>query len=90
MKKRSLIRPVLLAIGTCLLAPTQAQVSTGANSPINPNNYVGWDGGTGIPLRVMHNANQPIQWWTDSIQRMQLWNRTTPTINTFTLIPQKG
>jgi len=82
-------RPVLLASSLFLLQGVRSQVSTGNNSP-SLGDYVGCDGATLFPLQVRHNANQSIQWWTDSIQRMQLWNRTNPTINTFTLIPQKG
>ncbi|MBK7940677.1 MAG: tail fiber domain-containing protein [Flavobacteriales bacterium] len=31
-------------------------------------------------MEVRHNGNQPIQWWTDSIQRMQLYHTRTGTL----------
>ena len=52
--------------------------------------YLGWDSNTGLPLRVMNNGNYPIQWFTDSIQRMQLWNTRTGTVNGFNGIRQNG
>jgi len=42
------------------------------------------------PVQVRHNGNYPIQWFTDSIQRMQLWNTRTGTVNGFNGIRQNG
>ena len=59
--------------GVCLL--TAQRVGAQATVPGNlggPGDYAGWNGTTTIPLEVRHNGNQRIQWFTDSIQRMQL------------------
>ncbi|MCC6839209.1 MAG: tail fiber domain-containing protein [Flavobacteriales bacterium] len=47
-------------------------MTTPNNFPFGTNNFVGWNGATTVPLEVRHNGNYPIQWYTDSIQRMQL------------------
>ena len=67
--------------GVCLL--TAQRVGAQATVPGTSGgvgDYSGWDGGTTIPLEVRHNGNQPIQWWTDSIQRMQLYHTRTGTL----------
>ncbi len=60
-----------------VLAAGHAQVTTPANQPLNPGDFVGWDNTvTNDPLEIRHNANQPIQWYTNNVHRMVL----TPTL----------
>ncbi len=74
MKTRKSIRPLAFAMVTLFLVPLQAQVTQLGNFPgtLLPPDYVGWNGSTTIPLEVRHNGNQPIEFWTDSIQRVEL------------------
>ena len=52
------------------------QVSTAFNTG-STGDFVGWDGSMfNDPLDIKHEANQPIIWWTDNIERMIL-NQTT-------------
>ena len=66
-----------------------AQVTTPSNSPFS-GDYVGCDGGTTFPLEVRHNGNYPIQWYTDSLQRMQLYPNVSPVINGYPALPRNG
>ena len=57
------------------------------------NDFLGWDNtfpANNFPLVVKHELNQPIEWWTDSIQRMQLWETQSNTINGFINRKQDG
>lgn len=92
MKTKSLKRSLAFAIGLMLVLPLWAQVSTPFNIPgtLTPPDYVGWDGSTTIPLEIRHNGNEPIDFYTDSIQRMRLWESSTNTINGFPSIIQNG
>lgn len=79
----------MLAIALSAASIGHAQVTTlGNNSSFS--DYVGCDGTSAFPLRIMHNDNQPIQWWTDSIQRMQLYRSQSSTINTSFNVRQNG
>ena len=76
----------------CILNSVSGQVSETDNNIINPNSYVGCDGASTVPLKVMHNANLPIEFWTDSIQRMQLYRTQSANINGygFNAVKQNG
>ena len=80
-----------LLLGALVLGASQAQgqATTLGNSGA-PGEYLGWDAGTLQALEVRHNGNQPIQWFTDSIQRMQLYGSQSSTINGFTGVNQNG
>ena len=71
--------------GVCLLTAQHAgaQATVPGNLGV-PGAYSGWNGATVQPLEVRHNGNQPIQWFTDSLQRMLLTNtETNATVNGF-------
>jgi hypothetical protein len=74
--KLTALRPWTMAVCMLAMLPLHAQVSTPANAG-STGDFVGWDN-TMItdPLMIRHNANQPIQWWTNNALRMQL----TPTL----------
>ncbi|MCB0793983.1 MAG: tail fiber domain-containing protein, partial [Flavobacteriales bacterium] len=78
--------------GVCVLAAQRV----GAEATVPGNfggvgDYSGWNGNTAIPLEVRHNGNDHIQWFTDSIQRMQLYKtQTTWQIQDFNNIKQNG
>ena len=58
----------------CMLAmwPLNAQVTTPANSGFS-GDFVGWDNTmTTDALMIKHEANQPIEWYTNAVQRMLL------------------
>ena len=54
----------------CLLVSSiqsNAQVSTAFNNVGSwTNEYVGWDNGMGVPLRIKHEANEPIEFYTNT------------------------
>lgn len=72
-------------MGLFILQKGQAQVSTPFNNPGSPGtDYVGWDNTTTVPLQIRHDANQPIQWYTDATRRMLLSpTMTNQTVNGF-------
>lgn len=75
MITKQILRSAVLAMGLYLFQSGYGQVSTPNNVPFNVGtDYVGWNGGTTVPLMVRHNGNQSIDFYTDSIQRMQLWH----------------
>lgn len=84
MKSRQLLWGATLAIAGHALGQASVLGNTGL-----PGNYLGWDGGTMQALEVRHNGNQPIQWYTDSLQRMQLYPINSATLNTF-VVPRTG
>ena len=58
-----------------------------------PNNngqagaFVGWNAGANQVLEVKNEANQPIDWYTNAIQRMRLMPTGQTVINGYTLSP---
>ena len=92
MITKQILRSAVLAMGLYLFQSGYGQVSTPNNVPFNVGtDYVGWNGGTTVPLMVRHNGNQSIDFYTDSIQRMQLWHSPSPvTIGSFAGIRQNG
>ncbi len=77
----------------CMLAmmPVHAQVTTPANAG-STGDFVGWDN-TMIndPLMIRHDANQPIDWYTDAIQRVTLSpTYTGQTVNGYTGVDLSG
>jgi len=89
MKTLKQVRPLMLAMAMSAASIGHAQVTTLGNNS-SSGDYVGCDGTSPFPLRIMQNDNQPIQWWTDSIQRMQLYRSQTSTINTSFGVKQNG
>jgi hypothetical protein len=64
----------MLAMALFVMQSGQAQVSIEQNFPASPGtDYVGWDNSTTVPLMIRHDANQPIQWFTNALRRMQLY-----------------
>ncbi|MBA3899115.1 MAG: hypothetical protein H0X62_02725 [Bacteroidetes bacterium] len=60
-----------IKIGMILIGAStavDAQVST-SNNFGNSTHYVGWDANTTFPLNIRHNANQPINFYTNNTQR---------------------
>jgi hypothetical protein len=64
-------RPLMLAIGLAAYSIGLAQVTTLGNNS-SGTDYVGCDNTSPFPLRIMQNDNQPIDWYTNAIQRMRL------------------
>ncbi|MBP6312533.1 MAG: hypothetical protein KA408_09715 [Flavobacteriales bacterium] len=88
MKTKRSLWPLCAVACLTLSLDVQGQASVPGNLG-GPTNYSGWNSATTIPLEVRHNGNYPIQWFTDSIQRMQLWNTQNRNINSFN-IKQNG
>ncbi|HRD54756.1 MAG TPA: hypothetical protein PKY96_19130 [Flavobacteriales bacterium] len=79
MKQRKILG-CLAALAMTL--QTSAQWLTSGNT-INGGEWFGADGGSTVPLQVRHDANYPIQWFTDAIQRMMLQETATYGIGQF-------
>ncbi|TXI82919.1 MAG: tail fiber domain-containing protein [Flavobacteriales bacterium] len=86
LKSMAMAMAMAFSSGFCI-----AQTTESDNNASFPTSYTGWDAASSQPLRVMHNGNYPIQWWTDSLHRMQLYH-TMPlsTINGFANIKRNG
>jgi hypothetical protein len=72
MRTKTFLRPALLVSNLLISICGQAQVTTGNNFPPF-GSYVGSDVSITNPLEIRHNGNQPIQWYTDALRRMQLY-----------------
>lgn len=62
---------MIVAVGLIGFDQVQGQATVLGNGG-GLGDYAGWDGGTPIPLDIRHNGNEPIDFYTDSIQRMRL------------------
>src|SRR5690554_2814812 len=66
MKKQVIIS--ILVIGMIATTQIKAQVTTPFNNGA-PGDYVGWNIGNNFPLQIRHNANQPINIFTNNLMR---------------------
>jgi len=66
----------VLIIGMMLVHSLSSQVSTPSNSGA-AGNYVGWDAFQAFPLQIRHNANQPINFFTNNAFRVRLNHNVT-------------
>ena len=58
---------------------------------ISTTEWLGADFGSTIPLRIQTRANQPIEWYTDAVQRMRLMPTLTgQTVNGYTGLNLSG
>lgn len=65
----------LLFATSIMVVSANAQVSTAFNNGL-PAHYVGWDNTNLFPLQIRHNGNQPIDFYTNGIQRMRIASGT--------------
>ena len=79
----------MLCMSMSILSDLDAQVSALGNNPPG-GSYVGHMGSNGNAVEIRHNGNHPIEFYTDSIQRMRLYPSKTGTINGFTGQKQNG
>ncbi|MBL7950820.1 MAG: hypothetical protein JNM62_03810, partial [Flavobacteriales bacterium] len=75
MRTHKWIRPLIVAVGLAGFSRTYGQTTVLGNAG-GLGDYTGWDSGTTLPLDIRHNGNQPIDFYTDSIQRA----RFTPSL----------
>lgn len=63
------IYTTVLAFGMIAIPlAVSAQVTTLGNSG-NPTDYIGWNNSQAFPLQIRHNANQPINIYTNNLFR---------------------
>ena len=67
-----------------------AQVTVESNTIVGTIPFVGCDVNSTVPLQVRHDANFPIDWYTNAIHRLRLWENQTNTINSLANINQNG
>ena len=84
-----------LFLGALLLTTGKVvgQVSTGSNVAAFGTDFLGWNTNPAnslIPLQVRHNLNQPIEWYTNGLQRMKLFPNVSPVINGYGGLPRNG
>ena len=90
MKTLRTMRHLLIAAAVGLSGQAFAQTSILGHGG-GPGFYLGWNAAANQTLDVRNDANQPIQWYTDALQRMMLNNTvTTGSINGYTTINQTG
>ena len=77
-----------MVVGLLAVYVGQAQVSNPSNNAL-AGDYVGCDNTSPFPLEIRQNDNQPIQWFTDAIQRLMLYPTNNATLNTFN-VPRNG
>ena len=83
-----------LFLGALMLTTwkVMGQSTTPGNVAGANTDFLGWDNtfpANNFPLRVRHDLNQPIEWWTDAIQRLRLYPTGIGTINGFQ-VPNSG
>ncbi len=71
MKTRSFLTAFGL-VWFCALQTASAQVTEPDNTIGVPTSFVGCDAASPFPLKVMHQGNEQIHWYTDSLRRMLL------------------
>lgn len=74
MKQRRILGCLAAFVMTLHASAQVPDWNTGGNN-ITTGEWFGADGSSTIPLRIRHDANQPIEWYTDAIHRMQLSRR---------------
>lgn len=78
-----------LTLGALLIATVKlvGQSSTPGNVASGSTDFLGWNtnAANSFPLMVRHDLNQPIEWYTDAVRRMQLTPYRTATINGFSV-----
>ena len=81
-----------MAVCMLILGGGYAQVTTPNNQPFGAGNFVGWDNTvTTEPLMIRHDANQPIEWYTNNLRRMFLHQTLVgQTVNGFTGVNLTG
>ncbi|MCW5897971.1 MAG: hypothetical protein KIT10_01785 [Flavobacteriales bacterium] len=77
-----------LILGALLLTTGKVagQVTTANNVANAGTDFLGWDNtfpANNFPLRVRHDLNQPIEFYTHNIQRMRLNHTVTYTLGSF-------
>ena len=77
---------IAASIGFAGQAFAQADV---LNHNGGPGFFLGWNAGANQVLEVKNEANQPINWFTDAIQRLMLYPTNNATLNSFT-VPRHG
>src|SRR5262245_25150032 len=93
MRTKNILKHLILGVLMLTTGKVIGQVSTGTNVAAFGTDFLGWDNtfpANNFPLMVRHDLNQPIDFYTDSIQRMRLWETSTNTINGFGPIEQNG
>ncbi|MCB0793547.1 MAG: hypothetical protein KDB88_02320 [Flavobacteriales bacterium] len=85
MKAKNFLRSFIMAACMLALATGHAQVTFEGNNSFNSaTDFVGWDNTvTNDPLMIKHEANQPIEWYTNAVRRMLLQQDATYTVGGF-------
>lgn len=89
MQTHKLIRPLIVAVGLVGFSRANGQASVLGNAG-GPGDHLGWDNTNTFPLDVRHDGNQPIDWYTNAIQRLTLRPDATYTIGSFPLQVKDG
>lgn len=87
--RTSRILSCISALSMTLHVNAQVNWSTAGNT-ITTNEWFGAAPGSTIPLRIETRVNQPIQLYTNSVQRMRLNSTINTSINGFAAAPRNG
>ncbi len=82
MRTKRILQGLLFSGAAITAGQAVGQASVPGNSG-GPTDYLGWDNTNNFPLIIRHNANQPIEWYTDNTRRMRLQQTATYPIGSF-------
>ncbi|MCB9165462.1 MAG: hypothetical protein H6592_13700 [Flavobacteriales bacterium] len=93
MRTKNFLKHLILGALLLTTGKVVGQVSTGSNVAAFGTDFLGWNTNPAnslIPLQVRHNLNQPIEWYTNGLQRMKLFPNVSPVINGYGGLPRNG
>ncbi|HNR55278.1 MAG TPA: tail fiber domain-containing protein [Flavobacteriales bacterium] len=92
MRTKDFLKHLILGAMLLTAGKVVGQSTTPGNVAGFSTDFLGWDntGTNNFPLMVRHDLNQPIDWYTNALHRMRLWQNQTNTINSLTNINQNG
>lgn len=94
MRTKNFLKHLFLGALMLTTGKVVGQTTVGSNMAGATTNFLGWDNtfpANNFPLRVRHDLNQPIEWYTDAIQRMLLAPTITgQTVNGYGAVDLSG
>ena len=79
MRTKNWVRHIALGVLGLWAGQARSQVTIGNNNGLG-GAFVGWNAGANQILEVRNDANKPINWFTDAIERLSLLPNATYTI----------
>ena len=93
MRTKNFLKHLILGALLLTTGKVVGQVTTPSNVASGPTDFLGWDNTVtnNFPLRVRHDRNERIEWYTDAVRRMFLHQTLTgQTVNGYTTVDLSG